>query len=329
MTNKRSDQRSRGAYYTPNPLAEFMTEWLFDGHVTTVLEPSSGDGAFLRSVMTVAARRGITTPHTTAVELSREAIARTSSELSSPQIDFVHSDFLSYTGASYAGVIGNPPFVRLRHLPPEERRRALEAAHVTLGHEMDPSGSVWMPFVLHACRLLRKGGRLAMVLPLDATYVRYAKPFWRFLGESFAGLRVVRVRERLFPTLLQDVVLLFADGATGSTPSVRFEAFADLASLVNGRSDVRCNVDIIEIVRGDRAFLSALLNPKLQRLLNGAIASRLLPAGQLARFRIGYVAGDKTFFHPTRDVARQYELKRSHLVATIAVSGHPGIASPM
>ncbi len=318
MNNTRSDQRKRGAYYTPNLLAEYMAECLLARPVSSILEPSSGDGAFLRAIITVASRLRLPVPKVTAVEISHQAIERSSAEIPSSRITFVHSDFLLHTSKQYSAVIGNPPFVRLRHLAAPERQRALAAASATLGHEMDPSGSIWMPFVLHACHRLRAGGALAMVLPLDATYVRYARPFWRFLAESFSALRVVRVRERLFPELSQDVVLLFADGAGGRTSTVRFEAFADLSSLVSGRAEHRRDVDTTEVVRGERAFLSALLHPRLQALLQGPIAGRLVPAAQFARFRIGYVAGDKHFFHPTHDLVRQYELKRSSLVPTIA-----------
>lgn len=314
----RSERRKTGAYYTPNAIAEYMAEWLFVRPLNSVLEPSAGDGAFLKAVLSAAKRSGCSALCITAVELSSHAIKRASSEIASGKVNFIHSDFLLQSDAGFGAVIGNPPFVRLRHLPQAERMRALCVAADVLGHEMDPSGSIWMPFVLHASRRLRKGGRLAMVLPLDATYVRYARPLWRFLSESFSNLRVVRVRQRLFPDLSQDVVLLFADGAKGNATTIRFEAFADLAGLTTGRSELRSDVNVSDVIRGERAFLSALLEPELRQLLEGPIANRLVPAGQLARFRIGYVAGDKEFFHPARDTIRQYDIRRKHLIPTIA-----------
>ncbi len=318
MKSNRSDQRNRGAYYTPNAVAEYMAAWLMAKPLASILEPSAGDGAFLRAIAAVAKRKARPVPFTTAVELSRAAIQRASEGIAPSTTSFVHSDFLLHTASEYGAVIGNPPFVRLRHLPIEERKRAMDAAEATLGHGMDPSGSVWMPFVLHACGRLRKGGRLAMVLPLELTYVRYARPFWHFLHDSFNGLRVVRVRERLFPDISQDVVLLFADGAGGKTSTIRFEAFADLQSLLDGTAETRCDIDATDVVRGERAFLWALLNPELQDLLENRLHRRLVSAGQIARFRIGYVAGDKAFFHPSRDVAKHYVLQRQNLVATIA-----------
>jgi adenine-specific DNA-methyltransferase len=82
------------------------------------------------------------------------------------------SDFLAVTPFPVQAVIGNPPYVRLRHAPADEAERALQRAAEALGERMDPSGSVWMPFVLHASRFLTPGGRLAYVLPYDITYRR-------------------------------------------------------------------------------------------------------------------------------------------------------------
>ena len=55
---------------------------------------------------------------------------------------------------------------------------------------MDPSGSLWMPFLLHAMRFLSIGGRLSFVLPYEFTYVRYARPLWGMLRDKFGSLRV-------------------------------------------------------------------------------------------------------------------------------------------
>ena len=76
---------------------------------------------------------------------------------------------------------------------------------------------------------------MALVLPFDATYVRYARPLWRFLASSFSSLRVVRVRERVFPEILQDVVLLLAAGFGGATGAIELDVYESVADLVSGR----------------------------------------------------------------------------------------------
>lgn len=318
MTHLRFDHRERGAYYTPAAVAEYMAAWILTHNVAAVLEPSSGDGAFLRAIETTAAHLSRAVPRMTAVELSLDAIRSASASLRSDNVEFVHADFMDHSESTYDAAIGNPPFVRLRHLSAPERVKAISVAERILAQPMDPAGSVWMPFLLHATRRLRVDGCLTMVLPLDVTFVRYARPLWRFLSQSYGGLRVVRVRERLFPELSQDVVLLFADHAGSSTEAVQFEAFSSVARLTAGSADVRKDVAVKDIVVGERAFLRALLQPELCELLEHELDARLEPIGKSVRLRIGYVAGDKSFFHPTRETIRDYALRRRSLVPAIA-----------
>ena len=39
-------QKLRGGYYTPEPIAAFLSRWALDGGARSVLEPSCGDGVF-------------------------------------------------------------------------------------------------------------------------------------------------------------------------------------------------------------------------------------------------------------------------------------------
>src|SRR5262249_23245945 len=162
---------------------------------------SFGDGAFLRAVAAAAKQRRLTRVRQFGVELIREPFASALKSGLLAEGNAFLSNFLALEPIEVNAVIGNPPYVRLRHLPVSQMARALRAAESVLRQPMDPSGSVWMPFVLHAMRFLRRGGRMALELPHELTYVRYARPLWKLLGQSFADLRIVRVHERLFPEI--------------------------------------------------------------------------------------------------------------------------------
>src|ERR1051326_8050009 len=69
-------RRLTGAYYTPPTAADFMADWLVRHDGEHVLEPSFGEGIFLRSVQDSAARRGIGRLHITGVEIDPEALRR-------------------------------------------------------------------------------------------------------------------------------------------------------------------------------------------------------------------------------------------------------------
>jgi adenine-specific DNA-methyltransferase len=310
-----------GIYYTPTSTADYMADWLLRGDADEILEPSFGDGAFLAAVARMAQRRRLDTVGVRGIELDGGALGRTVSTGLVRREDAILGDFLDVEPFPADGVIGNPPYVRIRHLPDgRSRRRALEVAAGLLPNGMDPSGSIWMPFVLHATRFLRIGGRMALVLPYDATYVRYARPLWEFLGQRFSSLRVVRVYQRLFPEILQDVVLLFADGHGGHTTTVEFEAYSRVQDLLTGRPDTASAVAIAGIVQGDREFVAALLPQDLRALLRDRLHQLTRPAHDVVKFNIGYVTGDKRFFHPDAETVRHYQLPASSLVGALASS---------
>ena len=316
-----SRRRRMGIYYTPTSTADYMADWLLRGEADQVLEPSFGDGVFLAAVARVAQRRGLDAVRTRGVELDAGALGRTVSTGLVRQDDAILSDFLDVEPFPADCVIGNPPYVRIRHLQDDRsRRRALEVADRLLPKGMDPSGSIWMPFVLHATQFLRIGGRMALVLPYDATYVRYARPLWEFLGQRFSSLKIVRVYQRLFPDILQDVVLLFANGHGGRTTTVEFEAYSRVQDLLSGNPDTASAISIAGIVRGEREFVEALLPQDLQTLLRERLRELTRPAHGVVKFNIGYVTGDKRFFHPDADTVRDYHLPASSLVSALTSS---------
>lgn len=302
-----SIQRQMGAYYTPSSAAEYMADWVLRGDQDTILEPSFGDGAFLRALKLVAANRELRQINVRGVELDERALGEAISGQLIHESEVASGDFLAQAPEPVDAVIGNPPYVRLRHVDSAARSRALAVAHDRLASGMEPSGSIWMPFVVHASNFLRIGGRLAFVLPYELTYVRYARPLWQFLGQNFSSLRVVRVFERVFPDILQDVVLLFADGHGSRTSTVEFETYEAVADLARHRPETISTLDVERIVRGERDFVRALLSEELCDLLD-RLALKTRPAADVMKLRIGYVSGDKTFFHPSPETIKAYKL---------------------
>jgi tRNA1(Val) A37 N6-methylase TrmN6 len=45
-----SHDKLRGGYYTPTEIAKFLSRWVLSRKPKTLLEPSCGDGAFIRAL---------------------------------------------------------------------------------------------------------------------------------------------------------------------------------------------------------------------------------------------------------------------------------------
>ena len=313
-------QRDRGAFSTPSSASEFMAAWILEGNPRTVLEPCFGQGNFLVALNNVSTDLGRIAPRMIGVEIDEQAFSHTVASGILQSSDAILDDFLQVKPTEVDAVVGNPPYVRLRHMRTSESAVAMAAAAAQLGFDMDPSGSVWMPFVAHAVPFLRRGGRLALVLPLDVTYVRYARPLWQYLASQFGHLQLIRSRERVFPDLLQDVVILMASDKGATCSAVRYRAYSRVADFLIDDPTIDQYIPVSEIAEGKRPFMWAHLKSELRQLLTGPLASNLIPSRELARFNIGYVAGDKSFFHPSTDARAQFGLQDESLIPSLSSS---------
>jgi hypothetical protein len=84
---------------------------------------------------------------------------------------------------------------------------------------------------VHAALFLRPGGRLALVLPAELLSVNYAAEVRSFLMRRFGRVRLVLFTERVFPGVLEEVVLLLAEG-DGGTDRCELLQVQDVAELV-------------------------------------------------------------------------------------------------
>ena len=308
-------KRATGSYYTSADTAQYMADWLIDKKHLNILEPTAGDGVFIDSLK-VSAKLLSLKLNITAVESEKTPYESIKSRRG---VTAIHSDFHKFDCPPVDAVIGNPPFVRFRHLPKKDLMAAEKAGRAVIGKDLDISGSIWLSIILHSIQSLKLNGKVAFVIPSDAVYVRYARPFWKFICARFGNVRVVRCKERLFPEILQDVILLFADSFGKSTSSVLCEDFSTFADVVNKRTTGVNLISVEEILSGQKPFMKVHLSVSDRKWLN-ELEKKCQKAIEYAKFNIGYVSGNKKFFHPTGAVIKEFLLPKSSLKKAVVTS---------
>lgn len=314
------EARQWGAYYTSTGIASYLAHWAIRDREDRVLEPSFGDGVFLDVSLDRLRDLGSGPANLFAVEIRPEPFHSYRGTGMLLDSNCFLGDFLRLDPFPVKTVIGNPPYIRLRDL---ERSAAESARRATLraGVSMAGSGSLWMPFVVHATSFLEAGGRIAFVLPIEMTYVKYALPLWNYLAREFASIRIVRIHEDVFPENEQSTVLLLADGYGHSTDSVCFETYLTADDLEKGRVLRRVSLLIESIRNGERPFSRALLSSSLVSMLHELkVSGKIDKISRWCRFNIGYVSGDKAFFHPTQDMCLKFSLPSSNLRPAVVSS---------
>lgn len=224
-------RKGRGAFFTPDRIADYVIRWAVRSLDDRVLEPSCGEAAFLLAAAAhraeLAADNNVQAPPggLVGVELhpASAASARALLDAAGASADVHVGDFFAFDRAGqFDAVIGNPPYVRYQDFTGEARASSREAA-LRGGVALTGLASSWAAFTVHAALQLKAGGRLGLVLPAELMTVNYAAEVRRFLMERFAHVDVVLFTERVFPEVLEEVVLLLADGFdSGSAGHIAF-----------------------------------------------------------------------------------------------------------
>lgn len=215
-------RKSRGAFFTPPEIANYLVEWAVRSPEDTVFEPSCGEASFLLAAAVRLKSMGAN-PHLWSEQLYGveifEASAKTAESLlrtAGFDTRIARGDFFEHeTASTYDAVVGNPPFVRYQNFSGAARARSLEAA-LAQGVHLSGLASSWAAFVVKAAVHLVPEGRLALILPAELLSVNYALEVRRFLLRRFERVRLIMFEERIFPGVLEEVVLLLAEGSGGA-----------------------------------------------------------------------------------------------------------------
>ena len=158
-----SKEKLRGGFYTPEPIAAFILKWAFNGNKQLdILEPSSGDGVFLREIK----KYGFKYNSLTAIELD-EKEAEKSENIGLDKAEIINDDFHNFcinTEQKYDLVIGNPPYIRYQYFNREQQEFA---SHIFDKAKLKYSKltNAWVSFVVGSSLLLKDNGKIGFVLP--------------------------------------------------------------------------------------------------------------------------------------------------------------------
>lgn len=207
-------RKTRGAFFTPQAITRFMTDWAIRSCDETVLEPSAGDAAFLVEAVHQLRDRGVRAPIVDGVEIHEHSaqVARSRVEEAGGVLNITVRDFFSVEPeARYSAVVGNPPYIRYQDFGGESRMRS-RAMALKAGVSLTALASSWAAFTVHSALFLKPGGRMGLVLPAELLSVNYAAAVRQFLFDRFRSVELVLFTEQVFPEAEADVVLLLADG---------------------------------------------------------------------------------------------------------------------
>jgi adenine-specific DNA methylase len=332
VSNAQQDTaKALGAFYTDIQIADFLVWWAIRSSHDTVLDPSFGGGVFIRSACNrIATLGGRAAEQVFGVELDTKVYSLISEKLydefgldqrNLTQRDFFEVEPLPVNLVN--AIVGNPPFIRFHRFSAEARQRALTAA-AEQGVRLTQLSSSWAPFVVHSVAMLKKGGRLAMVLPMEIAHATYALPIIKYLQNSFRRVTFLTFRKKLFPDLSEDTLLLLAEDKGSSFAGFvhRDLAHAGFLSAIQTHKQFRIGgtqrLKAMNLTANSERLIEYFMPKKARELyVELKQAKSIKRLGELVDVGIGYVTGANDFFHLSPTDAKRRGIPQIFLRAAV------------
>jgi len=311
-------EKLRGVYYTPAILAEFIIRYAITNKNGLILEPSCGDGAFIKAIYSVFPKNYL---NITGIEFDKNEAKKAKQQLFSLKMDgkIITDDFLNWYISnsclknSFDAVIGNPPFIRYQYLPSFMQDNA-EKIFDQLNLKFTKHTNAWITFVITSIDLLKPEGRIGMVIPSEIFNVIHAQSLREYLGKTCSEISIIDPEDIWFESTLQGAVILLAqkkkepNSITNGLGVIRVKGFDFCKEKPDSllRNISRINGKTIA-GKWTNAFLSKdeySLYIKLKDDIN------IKHFSDIAEADVGIVTGANDYFLVNQEIVEKYELQK-------------------
>ncbi len=236
MQDNPERKRLNGVVYTPTEVADEVAKVgvsFCSGKTLRILEPSAGDGAFLRALVSI----GIEEVNITAVDIDNKAVCQLRGRYRNATI--IESEFLEYvlrrSGDEFDLVIGNPPFIKRVGYSVAFKDRLDKLSQLT-GFPLAELKNSWAAFVVGAMRLIGPNGVIALVLPYELITVKYGRRIQEYLVRQGFVVDIIVSEEKAFSSIDQDAVIMLAKRAKEGDEELRINKVMKLSQIEPIRS---------------------------------------------------------------------------------------------
>jgi len=303
-----SEEKLRGGFYTPNPIAAFILKWAFNGNKELeILEPSCGDGVFLEEIQKGSYQYN----SVTAIEFD-EIEAEKSKNIGLAYSEVIHSDFHDFcinTKKRFDLIIGNPPYIRYQYFDKQQQKFAAEIFDKA-NLKYSKLTNAWVSFVVGSSLLLKEQGKIGFVLPAEILQVSYAQTLREFLAHFYNKINIVSFEKLVFPDIQQEVVLLLCEKNNSKTHLIEHLELRDADELqmldVARLKSPKKKIDF-KSNKWTFYFLDQKEIDFLERLQESQQIQKL---GKYAKVEVGITTGSNPFFTVPLSTVQFYDLEK-------------------
>jgi adenine-specific DNA-methyltransferase len=309
----KTKRKKNGSYYTPPFLARFILKHISSSIASknnlSILEPSVGDGEFIRAFNDLKLNLGNGIAFT-CVEKVKPEIDKVKSFVKSTnpgkvQFKFDCIDFLKWQDSKtkrYSLILGNPPYVK-KNLLTATQIESCKEIHQSANISATTVKNIWSSFLVRCTKLLKDDGVLAFVLPAELLQAKFANPIRDFLKVQYERIELFTFNDLLFDSIGQDTIILI--GYKKSTnKGVYYTTIKDKAELENNTFVLAKNDSL---VKSDIKWIHHVLSGEEIELLS-RLKSSLKPVSHYCTSKPGIVTAANKFFIVDDETEKKYKL---------------------
>lgn len=308
-----SEQKLRGAYYTPLQLADAMVSLFASDDIATVLEPSCGDGVFIDSLADVGLLNKVHSVQAVEIE-SGEADKVKARYKTQSNISIFNEDFFDFYKRvqgkhTYDLILGNPPYIRYQYL--KESQREIQSQILTSnGMKANKLINAWVAFMVACVQLLSEKGKIAFVIPAEILQVAYAEDLRLYLSNHLAKITLITFEQLVFPDIEQEVVVFIGEKGKDEK-GIRIIEMPDLDSFVHLELEKNGFQKMQHVKeKWTKYFVTADEMELIQQL---RLDNRFAKFADYGLINVGITTGNNGYFSITEQTTTKYKLEDATL----------------
>lgn len=300
-----SEQKLRGAYYTPPVLARMMVSFATKRLYTSVLEPSCGDGVFVDCLYEQGIDKNISI---TAVEIESSEAEKVRNKYSKDsKVDILCEDFFDFYKRSgdikYDLILGNPPYIRYQYLT--EKQRMIQSDILTShGMKSNKLINAWVAFLVACVQMLDEMGTISFVIPAEILQVAYAEDLRLYLSNNLDNITLITFEQLVFSDIEQEVLVFI--GEKGSEHrGIRIIEIEDLDDLNDLNID---DYQFQELHHVKEKWTKYFVSNDMEVLQTIRDDKRFLPFSEYGLINVGITTGNNKYFSIDEKTEKEFDL---------------------
>ena len=305
-----TQKKLRGGYYTPQKLSDYITKLTLKDKMK-ILEPSCGDGSFLRSIKKILNNKKYNIEKIDAIEYIKEESDKSKKLVEDIEnANVINDDFYNFyvnCKDRYNLIIGNPPYIRYQYLTAFQREKQ---AQVLIKNKMKSNKLInsWVFFLVACIELLEKNGKIAFVIPAEIMQVAYAEDLRKYLSKHLSKINIISFNELLFEDAEQEVVVLIGTKKDKETECLISNClYNNVDDFIEKYNESNLNWEkILTNDKWTRYYLNENENTVIEEIKKD---SRFRRIGDIGLINVGITTGNNDYFSLDDNYVKKYDLK--------------------